>query len=137
MSLSSPAFQTGDAALPGRPNEGLFPISVVTELTGIGPHTLRGYERAGLLRPARSDGGMRRYSGNDVAVVRRAAALSGEGINLAGIRRILALEAELASLRAELDTARARAPARAGGAAALTMRPADWAGPDAARSDLH
>jgi MerR family transcriptional regulator/heat shock protein HspR len=110
VSLSSPTFPAGGAELPGRPDEGLFPISVVTELTGIGPHTLRGYERAGLLRPARSDGGMRRYSGNDVTVVRRAAALSGEGINLAGIRRILALEAELASLRDELDAVRAQAP---------------------------
>ena len=101
MSLSSP-----DCSAPGSfadvPDEGLFPISVVTELTGIGAHTLRGYERAGLLRPARTDGGMRRYSSNDLALVRRAAALSGEGVNLAGVRRILALEAELAALRAEI-----------------------------------
>ncbi len=101
MPLSSPTFPSaGDFG--GRSDEGLFPISVVTELTGVGAHALRGYERAGLLRPARSDGGMRRYSTNDVAVVRRVAVLSGEGINLAGIRRILALEAELASLRAQL-----------------------------------
>ena len=85
------------------PDQGLFPISVVTELTGIGPHVLRGYERAGLVRPARTDGGIRRYSSNDLALVRRAAALSGEGVNLAGIRRILALEAELAALRAEIE----------------------------------
>ena len=102
-------FETGGGALPGGPDEGLFPISVVTELTGIGPHTLRGYERAGLMRPARTDGGMRRYSSNDVAIARRAAALSGEGINLAGIRRILGLEAEVASLRAEVDSLRGRA----------------------------
>jgi MerR family transcriptional regulator/heat shock protein HspR len=67
---------------------------------------LRVFERAGLLRPARSDGGMRRYSSNDLAVVRRAAALSRQGVNLAGIRRILALEAELASLRAQIDAGR-------------------------------
>jgi DNA-binding transcriptional MerR regulator len=101
MSLSSANFPAaGNFA--GVPDEGLFPISVVTELTGVGAHTLRGYERAGLLRPARSDGGMRRYSVNDLVVVRRAAALSGEGVNLAGIQRILALESELAALRAQI-----------------------------------
>jgi DNA-binding transcriptional MerR regulator len=92
------------------PDQGLFPISVVTELTGIGPHVLRGYERAGLIRPARTDGGVRRYSSNDLELVRRAASLSGDGINLAGIRRILALEAELAALRAEIEALR-RPPA--------------------------
>ncbi|MFG2056172.1 MerR family transcriptional regulator [Micromonospora sp. NPDC048930] len=107
MSLSTPT-SPARGSFPVGPDEGLFPISVVTELTGVGAHTLRGYERAGLLRPRRTDGGMRRYSSNDLAVVRRAAALSGEGINLAGIRRILALESEVASLRAELDALRAR-----------------------------
>jgi MerR family transcriptional regulator/heat shock protein HspR len=101
MSVSSPSF-----GFDGTPDQGLFPISVVTELTGIGPHVLRGYERAGLVRPARTDGGIRRYSSNDLALVRRAAALSGEGINLAGIRRILVLEAELAALRAEIEALR-------------------------------
>lgn len=109
MSLSSPAPSVGDQ-LPGEPDEGLFPISVVTELTGVGAHTLRGYERAGLLRPARTGGGMRRYSSNDLVTVRRAAALSGEGVNLAGIWRILALEAEVAALRAEIDALRAQVP---------------------------
>ena len=113
MSLSSPSSPSA-GSFAGGPHEGLFPISVVTELTGVGAHTLRGYERAGLLRPARSDGGMRRYSTNDLAVVRRVAALSGEGVNLAGIRRILALEAELASLRAQIDMLRERPTARRG-----------------------
>ena len=101
MSLSSPMFPVHQD-FPGGPGEGLFPISVVTELTGIGAHTLRGYERAGLVLPARTDGGSRRYSGNDLATVRRIAMLSGEGINLAGIRRILVLEAELAALRTRM-----------------------------------
>jgi MerR family transcriptional regulator, heat shock protein HspR len=105
MSVSSPSFGDG-GAFAGMPDQGLFPISVVTELTGIGAHVLRGYERAGLVRPARTDGGIRRYSSNDVALVRRAAALSGEGINLAGIRRILALESEVAALRAEIEALR-------------------------------
>jgi len=105
MALSSPSFP-GAAGFPAGPEEGLFPISVVTELTGVGAHTLRGYERAGLITPARTDGGVRRYSGNDLALVRRVATLSSEGITLAGIRRILALEVELAALRAEIDTLR-------------------------------
>ena len=107
MSVSSPSFG-GDSGFADMPDQGLFSISVVTELTGIGPHVLRGYERAGLVRPARTDGGMRRYSNRDVSLVRRAATLSGEGINLAGIRRILALEAELAALRAEIEALRTR-----------------------------
>jgi DNA-binding transcriptional MerR regulator len=113
MALSSPGRDDFGPMLDD-PDVGLFPISVVTELTGIGPHTLRAYERAGLLCPARTDGGVRRYSGNDLAVVRRAAVLSGEGINLPGIRRILALETEVESLRAEIGALRATAvPAQA------------------------
>jgi DNA-binding transcriptional MerR regulator len=91
MSLSSPRYD---------PGQGLYPISVVTELTGIGAHTLRGYERAGLLTPARTEGGTRRYSDNDIARLRRILTLVGEGINLTGVGRILQLEAELAALRA-------------------------------------
>ena len=85
-------------------DDGLYPISVVTELTGIGAHTLRGYERAGLLRPARSEGGMRRYSRDDLVVVRRTAQLSDDGVNLAGVRHILRLEAELADLRVQAQS---------------------------------
>ncbi|MFI7542376.1 MerR family transcriptional regulator [Actinoplanes sp. NPDC049599] len=109
MSLSSPRFGAGANVL-GGPAEGLYPISVVTELTGVGAPALRGYERAGLLTPARSEGGMRRYSTNDLAVIRRVADLSRQGVNLAGSRRILALEAEIASLRAQLDALRGRPP---------------------------
>jgi MerR family transcriptional regulator/heat shock protein HspR len=93
MSLSSPRFG---------PEQALYPISVVTELTGIGAHTLRGYERAGLVTPARTEGGTRRYSDNDVARLRRILTLVGDGINLSGVGRILQLEAELAALRAQL-----------------------------------
>jgi DNA-binding transcriptional MerR regulator len=99
MSLSSARSSPGPG-LP--PDQGLYPISVVRELTGIEAHTLRGYERAGLLAPARTAGGSRRYSGNDVDRLRRIAMLSTGGINLEGIRRILALEEELAILRAEV-----------------------------------
>ena len=107
MSSSSPPSKIFPAPVLPRLSEGLYPISVVTELTGVGAHTLRGYERAGLLRPARSEGGMRRYSGEDLTVVRRAAQLAGEGVNLAGIRQILRLEAELAKLHAQMGTDRA------------------------------
>jgi DNA-binding transcriptional MerR regulator len=113
MALSSP-HRLAAGTFADVPDEGLFPISVVTELTGVGAHALRGYERAGLLCPARSDGGMRRYSTNDLAVIRRVAALAGEGVNLAGIRRILALESELASLRAQIDDLGKRPAARRG-----------------------
>ena len=104
MSLSSPHVLG--------PHGGLYPISVATELTGIGAHTLRGYERAGLLRPARTDGNVRRYSAADLVVIARAAELTREGINLAGVRRILGLEAELDSLRAEFDEVRGQVTAQ-------------------------
>jgi DNA-binding transcriptional MerR regulator len=87
----------------GSPEQGLYPISVVTELTGITGPTLRGYERAGLLTPARTDGGSRRYSDNDLTRLRRIMTLAAGGVNLAGIRHILDLEEELARLRAEND----------------------------------
>ncbi len=90
----------------GPSDQGLYPISVVTERTGISPHTLRAYERAGLLTPVRTDGGTRRYSDDDVARLRRISALSDDRVNLAGIRRIIELEAELAELRAEIASLR-------------------------------
>jgi MerR family transcriptional regulator, heat shock protein HspR len=101
MSLSSPSFdaspQSGLAA-----DRGLYPISVVTELTGIEAHTLRGYERAGLLAPSRTVGGTRRYSDNDVTRLRHIATLSGLRVNLEGIRRILLLEQEVTALKAQI-----------------------------------
>jgi MerR family transcriptional regulator, heat shock protein HspR len=108
MSLSSVNFDPSE--------RGLYPISVVTELTGISAHTLRGYDRAGLLAPARTDGGTRRYSDNDLGRLRRIVALTDERINLAGVRRIIELEAELAQLRAQLDQLRGNAelPGNAG-----------------------
>lgn len=107
MVSSSPSAKIFPGSPVSSSDEGLYPISVVTELTGVGAHTLRGYERAGLLCPARTDGGMRRYSRDDLAVIRRAAQLAGEGVNLAGIRQILRLEAELAELHAQRGTDRA------------------------------
>jgi MerR family transcriptional regulator/heat shock protein HspR len=107
MSLSSLNLGRASTFAAGS-DQGLYPISVVTELTGISAHTLRGYDRAGLLAPARTDGGSRRYSDNDLAVLRRIMALTDERINLAGVRRIIELEAELTQLRAELAGLRER-----------------------------
>ena len=89
----------------------LYVISVAAELAGLHPQTLRLYERKGLLDPARSDGGNRRYSERDLARLRRIGELTNIGINLEGVRRILELEDENAQLRAELSRARDEAAA--------------------------
>ena len=89
-----------------RSDRGVYSISVAAELTGIEPHTLRAYERAGLLTPARSDGGVRRYSDDDLARLQRINALAAAGLNLAGIRHVLDLEAENSQLRADFDRLR-------------------------------
>src|SRR6187431_2100422 len=86
----------------------LFPIAAAAELAGMHPQTLRQYDRLGLVSPRRTPGQSRRYSMRDVAQLREIAALSGEGLNLEGIRRILELEnqnAELASRVRELEHA--------------------------------
>ena len=75
-----------------RSTRGVYGISVAAELTGIDPQTLRLYERRGLLTPARTDGGTRRYSDDDVVRLERISLLVGEGVNLAGVAQILDLE---------------------------------------------
>jgi MerR family transcriptional regulator/heat shock protein HspR len=89
-----------------RSDRGVYSISVAAELTGIEPHTLRAYERAGLLAPARSDGGVRRYSDDDLIRLQRISALAAAGLNLAGIRHVLDLEDENTALRADFDRLR-------------------------------
>lgn len=84
----------------------VYVISVAAELAGMHPQTLRIYERRGLVTPARTDGGNRRYSDADIAVLRRISELTDEGMNLEGIRRVMHLEIENARLRAERDQAR-------------------------------
>jgi MerR family transcriptional regulator/heat shock protein HspR len=84
----------------------VYVISVAAELAGVHPQTLRIYERKGLVDPARTAGGSRRYSDADIAVLQRIQQLTNEGLNLAGVERVLALEAELAVTRAELAEAR-------------------------------
>jgi MerR family transcriptional regulator/heat shock protein HspR len=83
-------------------DRGLFSISVAAELAGLHPQTLRIYEREGLLDPARSAGGTRRYSRRDVEKLAEICALTADGLNLAGIRRVLALQEETRQLQAEL-----------------------------------
>jgi MerR family transcriptional regulator/heat shock protein HspR len=89
----------------------VYVISVAAELAGLHPQTLRIYERKGLVDPARTGGGSRRYSDADIAQLRRIQELTGEGLNLAGVQRVLELEAELASLRQRLANERAGAQA--------------------------
>ena len=78
---------------------GLYVISVAAELAGVHPQTLRIYERKGLLSPERTSGRSRRYSDQDIELLRRIQELTNEGISLLGVQRILALEQELHAMR--------------------------------------
>ena len=77
-------------------------ISVAAELAGMHPQTLRIYERKGLLAPARTGGGSRRYSDADIRILQRIAELTNDGLNLAGVKRVLELEAENEALRQQV-----------------------------------
>lgn len=81
----------------------VYAISVAAELTGSGVQSLRLYERIGLLEPARTPGGTRRYSDADIARLERIIELLADGINLAAIARILELEDQNTQLRARLE----------------------------------
>ena len=85
----------------------LYVISVAAELAGVHPQTLRIYERKGLVDPARTGGGSRRYSERDITRLRRIQELTALGLNLEGVRRVMALEAENNRLRVALTQARA------------------------------
>ncbi len=84
----------------------VYVISVAAELAGMHPQTLRIYERRGLVQPARTQGGNRRYSDLDIDRLRRISDLAAEGMNLEGIRRVMALELEVMRLRAENEELR-------------------------------
>ena len=86
----------------GERTRGVFAISVAAEMTSLQIQNLRVYERRGLIEPARTAGGTRLYSEADILVLRRIAELLAEGLNLAGIARVLELEAQVAGLREEL-----------------------------------
>jgi MerR family transcriptional regulator/heat shock protein HspR len=77
----------------------IYVISVAAELAGVHPQTLRIYERKGLVQPKRTAGNTRRYSDRDITLLRRIQELTAEGVNLAGVMRILDLEQQLDVLR--------------------------------------
>ncbi len=93
-------------AMTDREARAVYVISVAAELAGVHPQTLRIYERKGLLDPARTTGGSRRYSDADIARMQRIQELTSAGVNLEGVRRILALEVELVRLDNELERSR-------------------------------
>lgn len=83
----------------------IFVISVAAELAGLHAQTLRGYDRLGLVSPGRSAGGGRRYSARDIALLREVQRLSqDEGVNLAGVKRIIDLERTVDGLREQIST---------------------------------
>ncbi|CAB4346140.1 MAG: MerR family transcriptional regulator [Actinobacteria bacterium] len=84
----------------------VYIISVAAELAGVHPQTLRIYERKGLLEPARTTGGSRRYSQADIDHLRRIQDLTDEGLNLAGVKKVLKLEAHIAALESALIQSR-------------------------------
>ena len=91
-----------------QPDQAVYVISVAAELSGMHPQTLRIYESRGLLDPARTAGGNRRYSDTDIRLLRRIADLTAEGLNLQGVKRILELEAEVIRLNRELELAKSQ-----------------------------
>ncbi|MGY1986424.1 heat shock protein transcriptional repressor HspR [Blastococcus sp. SYSU DS0669] len=93
----------GDAAQAVADDAPVFVISVAAELAGMHAQTLRQYDRLGLVSPGRTPGGGRRYSPRDVALLREVQRLSQEdGVNLAGIKRIIELESQVEALQARV-----------------------------------
>lgn len=90
---------------------GVYVMSVAADLAGLHPQTLRLYERRGLVEPARTDGGTRRYSDADLDQLRRIGELTDAGVNIEGVRRILELELKIADLSRALEQARRAAKA--------------------------
>jgi MerR family transcriptional regulator, heat shock protein HspR len=86
----------------GDPGRGVYGISIAADLVGLDPQSLRLYERRGLLQPARTNGGTRLYSADDLDRLRRIRDLLDAGLNLAGIAAVLHLETDNSRLRATL-----------------------------------
>ena len=89
----------------GNEERAIYIISVAAELAGVHPQTLRVYERKGLVTPSRTQGNTRRYSELDIQRLQRIQELTNEGINLAGVLRIMKLEREIAKLKTVNDRA--------------------------------
>jgi DNA-binding transcriptional MerR regulator len=100
-------------AMNGADRRAVYIISVAAELAGVHPQTLRIYERKGLVRPHRTSGNTRRYSAADIDRLRRIQGLTQEGVNLAGAKRIMALEEELQRVRIRVAQLEARLEAHA------------------------
>ncbi len=112
----------------GNPDAPVFVISVAAELSGMHPQTLRSYDRMGLVSPGRAGGGGRRYSLRDIELLRVVAQLTGAGIGIEGVRRILVLENQVAALRArvaELEADLLQAVSAAGRPGLPVLRAAD------------
>ena len=84
----------------------VYVISVAAEISGLHPQTLRQYDKLGLVSPSRTEGRNRRYSLRDIALLRAVQKLVGEGINHAGIRRIIELESAMANMAIEVEQLR-------------------------------
>ncbi len=87
------------ARRPSDQDQAIYIISVAAELAGVHPQTLRVYERKGLVQPQRTTGNTRRYSERDIKLLQRIQELTNEGINLAGVERIMDLERRLAQMQ--------------------------------------
>ncbi|MFC4946831.1 heat shock protein transcriptional repressor HspR [Pseudonocardia sp. GCM10023141] len=99
MTVGGPSLPAG-----ATPDSPIFVISVAAELAGLHAQTLRSYDRLGLVSPGRSAGGGRRYSARDIALLREVQRLSQEeGVNLAGIKRIIELEQLVDELRHRIE----------------------------------
>jgi len=93
--------EVSTVATPGR-DRPVFGIAVAAELSGSGPQNLRAYEKAGLVTPARTEGGTRRYSQDDVDRLRRVKELTDAGLNLAGVAMVMDLQDENRDLHDQL-----------------------------------
>jgi DNA-binding transcriptional MerR regulator len=102
MRPSSPSSDGPLARPEDDPTRALYGITVASELVGTGPQNLRLYERRGLVEPYRTPGGTRRYSDTDLDRIRRIGKLLEDGVNLAGVKLVLDLEAANTALSAAL-----------------------------------
>ena len=82
--------------------QAVYVISVAAELAGCHPQTLRIYERKGLVQPARTGGGSRRYSEADIELLQKIQELTNQGMNLVGVQRVLELEARIGQLESQI-----------------------------------
>ena len=99
--MSNDSKNNSENAVPSD-DAGVYVISVAAEISGMHPQTLRQYDKLGLVSPSRTEGRNRRYSLRDIALLRAVQKLVGEGINHAGIKRIIELESAMANLSVEV-----------------------------------